>query len=66
MFKYRVIGSRVGGNAIKQYKILDLETGETFESRAAFFFEHGDDAFINVRVGEKYNFGILKRDKQSA
>lgn len=63
MFKYRVIGSRTGGNGIKQYKILDLETGEVFENRAAFFFEKGNDAFINVSVRPRWNFSVLRRDK---
>lgn len=62
-FKYRVLNSRISGNGIKQYKILNMQTGEVFENRALFFFQEGDDAFVNVRVGEKYNFNILKKDK---
>lgn len=62
-FKYRVLNSRTSGNGIKQYKILNMQTGEVFENRALFFFQEGDDAFVNVRVGEKYNFNILKKDK---
>lgn len=62
-FKYRVLSSRTSGNGIKQYRILNMQTGEVFENRALFFFQQGNDAFVNVRVGEKHNFSILKRDK---
>lgn len=61
MFKYRVISWRTTGNSLRVYTILDMETNETFEVYGKFFKEQGDDAFINVRVGNTFN--ILKKDK---
>ena len=65
MYKYRVLGSSLTGNAKRMYKIQDLDTGEIFEKYAVFFSEMGNDAFINVSVTGKHNFSILKSDKGS-
>lgn len=62
MYRYRVIGSVMGGNAKRLYTVLDLKTGETYEVYGAFFREKGNDAFINVSVKES-GFCILKADK---
>lgn len=63
MYKYRVIGHRMTGNAKRLYKIEDIETGEVFEKYASFFGECGNDAFINVSVRGKSSFTVLKSDK---
>lgn len=62
MYRYRVIGSVMGGKGKRVYTVLDLKTGETREVFGAFFREKGDDAFINVSV-KNNGFNVLKADK---
>lgn len=62
MFRYRVLSSKMTGNAKKLYTILDMTTGETFTAFGKFFSEKGDSEFINLRVhGSSYN--VLRKDK---
>ena len=65
MYKYRVIGYKTTGNGRKLYEIEDLVHKTVFEEYAKFFYQEGDDAFINVSVRGKSRFSILKADKGS-
>lgn len=67
MFKYRVLSSKMMGNAKRKYTILDLRTNEVFEKNAAWISAQEPCDFINVnfsRTHTGYNsFHIIKTDK---